>query len=159
MKQSFFSNPVWRRYTGRPIWVVSLSDPEHRLRDALGLDGLVEHPRRLVAGGRCTGRSLWEDNCPISDWPQIPPDAGVIVLGRLLLFPGLLKETDKWWPALGYKFKSNHPSDPDYRTICGPDNRPWDSQPFRGTKGKRSSPLSADRPWNRLFGLDGWSSR
>ncbi|SRR5579871_5346844 len=121
MSSSFFANPLWRRFHNRPIWVVSLSDLEHRLRDARALIDLQEFlPPR--SSGRCTYHTitLGDHGHPVSQWPAIPADAGVVIIGRPALFgPEIAHQIEHvWTPSLGFQFESNDPqTGASYRSI------------------------------------------
>jgi len=121
MSGGFTTHPLWRKFQGRPIWVLSLSDTEHRLRDARALICLrdfLPHPK----SGQCTyvWVTLDDNNRLLSQLPSgIPPNAGVVILGRPALFGSEVDELMKRCrPSLFYEFASDDPSNASkYRTI------------------------------------------
>jgi hypothetical protein len=66
---SFFEYPLWRRFHGRQIWVLSLSEPEHRLRDARALLCLRDF-LPAPAFGQCTYATVTINSGAPPDYPR-----------------------------------------------------------------------------------------
>ena len=117
MHTSFFRHPLWRKFQDRQIYVLCASDTEHRLRDAKPIIRIrdflpPESPRCVYAISTVQprGRATWPGS-------KIPPDAGVIILGRPALF-GAQRFLEQCRPKLKYRFESDQPDQPTkYRTI------------------------------------------
>ena len=118
MQTSYFRHPLWKKFQGRQIYVLCASDTEHRLRDAKAIMRLRDFLPPSESG-MCVyaistvhshGRAIW----PAS---KIPPEAGVIILGRPALFSAQTF-MDQCRPKLGYSFESDRPEESTkYRTI------------------------------------------
>src|ERR1035438_3141587 len=115
----FVTSPLWKKFRDRPIWVLSLSEREHRLRDALALIAIRDFlpPER---SGQTTYATITldETGMPVTAWPKIPATAGIVVLGRPSLFgPSLRHIQSELVPRLGYRLASDDPQNCEYRTI------------------------------------------
>ena len=126
---TFFLNPFWRKFVRRKIIVVSLSEPEHRLRDARTMIALRSFlpPEE---SGLTTYRTVTIAGKEAPHWPEeisASPDAGVILVGRPALFgEESLAFVESLNPALIYSFYRNScpnqliQTRKDYRTIVAP---------------------------------------
>jgi hypothetical protein len=145
---------------------MSLSESEHRLRDARALIALRDFlPPESSGQTTYATITLDESSHTITQWPRIPSDAGIVVLGRPSLFGIELKHQMEvhWTPSLGFRLISDDPKDECYRTIeaCGTKDR-YSCPPFavqRRTAGKQLfdygifySGWSHDRPIVLLAG-------
>jgi len=129
-KLSFFQHPFWRPFVGREVFVVSLSEPEHRLRDARALIALRDFlpPEE---SGLTSYFTVTVGGAEKPHWPEMVlrnPEAGVVVLGRPSSrlhgeeAQAFLKQCA---PPLLYQFGSDDPKIPAighniaYRSIVG----------------------------------------
>jgi hypothetical protein len=113
MNQSFFTNPLWRKFQDSRITVHRLSDGEHRLRDAYAnmfLKEFLPPDTRFLTHSvnGIRGLATGSDN-----------EGGIVILGRPSLFPKRIRSMlKKGQPPLLYHFASDKKSDaPDYRSI------------------------------------------
>lgn len=128
MLESFDSNPFWQNFQERRLRIISLSETEHRLRDALALMRLHEFlPTRQCVFERVTIGGPEPRRLP----PLLAED-GLVLLGRPSLFGNsasrLLGELS---PPLLLRFGSERPADgAPYRTITGPIGPDYESKPY-----------------------------
>jgi hypothetical protein len=142
MPDSFFRNPLWRNFQNRKIRVVSLSEPEHRLRDALALIGLRDF-LPPVSSGRCDFERVTVDGPIVPRLPAFNEQEGVVLLGRPFLFgPSAMKFISGLNPPLLYRFESNDPTQSNaYRTIEGPGGTRFESEAFVQRRNRRETDL------------------
>lgn len=148
---SHLSHPIWRKFAGRRLTILRLSDEEHRLRDAhalLRLERFLQpfHPRYetiTLDGAR---------------QPIIDADDGIVILGRPSLYPRSVQDLIRdLVPRLMYEFSSDDPSDhDDYRTIRRIGSQSTDLP--RGVSWSRSPDAMGDLT-DYAFIHSGWRGR
>lgn len=112
----YLENPIWIKFLGRRIIVLSLSGPELGQRDAralLRLQRFLPHSCEYVSVTLDNNRPLYV--------PVIPPDAGIVILGRPAFYGGVANLLEHCLPSLFYEFASDDPSDTRYRNTLLPD--------------------------------------
>ncbi|MBW7990803.1 MAG: hypothetical protein FVQ84_12420 [Planctomycetes bacterium] len=120
MDYNFFQHPMWQKYHNRPIWIITLSETEHRLRDARAILALAEFLPPKNAGTMFAAVTIGDK--PATGFPKIPEDAGIVLVGRPSLFGKEIERLLKsLTPPIYYTFKSNESNTSDYRTIICPD--------------------------------------
>lgn len=129
MVASFFVHPLWKKFQNRPIFVICLSDPEHRLRDANAIIRLREFLPPPESGIVTYVTVTVHEERP-SVWPKIPAGAGIVILGRPAFFGPMAEEFLRVCrPSLGFQFESDDRTMVSkYRTIAMRDVKP---KPFR----------------------------
>jgi hypothetical protein len=139
---SYFEHPLWRPFHGRHVWVLSLSEPEHRLRDARALLCLRDF-LPAPSFGMCTYATVTINGGSPPTVPTIPQNAGVVVIARPGLFGGAIKKVldqSKLYPPLMFEFGDDRPDHADYRAIRVPGGSPIRCPSFAEQKTQRRAP-------------------
>jgi hypothetical protein len=134
MLGSFFSNPLWQNFQNCKVRVVSLSEPEHRLRDALALMCL----RDFLPPRRRSCERVTIDGPEPPQLPALQEGDGLVLLGRPSLFGrSCLDLIRKVSPPLLYSFCSDRSTErTPYRTIAGPLGPLLESEPYDRLRGQ-----------------------
>ncbi len=119
MSTAFYDHPLWRDCQRRPIWVVSLTEPEHRMRDAKA----ILHLRDFLpptSSGLCTLATVTTGLKQTPRWPTVPADAAIVLVGRPSLFGSAAERlVQEATPPLLYSFGSKEQKQvADYRSIA-----------------------------------------
>lgn len=140
MPNSFFNNPFWQNFQDRRLHIVSLSEPEHRVRDALALMRLHDFlPKR-----QCVFERVTIGGPEPRRLPPLQEGDGLVLLGRPSLFGDfaerLLTELS---PPLLLRFGSENPADgAPYRTISGSIGPSHESTPYDRGRSKRQEQVN-----------------
>jgi len=149
MQDTFFSHPFWQNLQDCRLRILSLSEPEHRVRDALALIRIHEY----LPARQCVFERITIDGPEPRRLPPLVAGDGLILLGRPSLFgDSALKLLGELSPPLLFRFASNNPADgAPYRTITGPFGPDQESKPYdRG----RSSGLELVNDYGIVY--SGW---